>query len=80
MKYLFTLLCVVLLSGTSCKQIRSAKKLGETTCQTAKVCLDKAKTIQAKAAIRLQAAQLETGGSETTLVPDDAVPTRLMIW
>ncbi len=80
MKYIFTFLCIALLSGTSCKQIRSAKKLGETTCNTAKVCMDKAKTIRAQAAISLQSARLETGGLETTMVPDDAIPTRLMIW
>jgi hypothetical protein len=80
MKYIFTLLCVALLGGTSCKQIRSAKKLGETTCNTAKVCMDKAKTIREKAAINLQVAQMESGGLESTMVPDDAIPTRLMIW
>ncbi|HAK11454.1 MAG TPA: hypothetical protein DIW54_13285 [Chitinophagaceae bacterium] len=80
MKYIFTLLCVALLSGTSCKQIRSVKKLGETTCNTAKVCMDKAKTIREQAAIQLQTIQLESGGQETTMVPDDAIPTRLMIW
>ncbi len=42
--------------------------------------MDKAKTIRAQAAISLQSARLETGGLETTMVPDDAIPTRLMIW